>query len=124
MNAPVASIVRPVAADDIPAVATLFSAFTTPMLASFFSGGIWIAGNLTRDLRDIGANADLPAVRALTQWLYRVLPDLASFDLTIEAAHGLPIAASDVWLAVAYGCAYAALVLVLGVTVFERRDLR
>jgi ABC-type transport system involved in multi-copper enzyme maturation permease subunit len=106
------------------AVATLFSAFTTPMLASFFSGGIWIAGNLTRDLRDLGANAELETVRVLTQWLYRILPDLDSFNLTIEAAHGLPIAASDVWLAVVYGCAYAALVLVLGVAVFERRDLR
>jgi ABC-type transport system involved in multi-copper enzyme maturation permease subunit len=106
------------------AIATLFSSFTTPMLASFFSGGMWIAGNLARDLRDIGANAELESVRALTRWLYRILPDLESFDLTIEAAHGLPIAASDVWLAVVYGCAYAALVLVLGVTVFERRDLR
>ena len=106
------------------AIATLFSAFTTPMLASFFSGGIWIAGNLTRDLRDLGASAELETVRVLTQWLYRILPDLDSFNLTIEAAHGLPIAASDVWLAAMYGCAYAALALVLGVTIFERRDLR
>ena len=106
------------------AIATLFSAFTTPMLSSFFSAGMWIAGNLTRDLRDIGATAELESVRLLTLWLHRILPDLESFNLTIEAAHGLPIAASDVWLAVVYGCAYAALVLVLGVVVFERRDLR
>jgi ABC-type transport system involved in multi-copper enzyme maturation permease subunit len=106
------------------AIATLFSSFTTPMLASFFSGSMWIAGNLTRHLRDLGATSELEVVRGLTLWLYRILPDLEGFDLTIEAAHGLPIAGSDVWLAVVYGGAYAALVLVLGVMIFERRDLR
>ncbi len=36
----------------VVALATLFSSFTTPLLASFFSCGIWLAGHLTRDLRD------------------------------------------------------------------------
>ena len=39
-------------------------------------------------------------------------------------AHGLPITALDVWLPALYGAAYAAVVLVLAVAIFERRDFR
>jgi Cu-processing system permease protein len=106
------------------AIATFFSAFTTPMLASFFSSGLWLVGNLTRDLRDIGASSELESVRAATLWLHRMLPDLESFNLTIEATHGLPIAASDLGLPIVYGAGYIAIVLVGAVAVFERRDFR
>ena len=106
------------------AVATLFSAFTTPMLASFFSGGLWVVGNLTRDLRDIGAQSPVESVQTLTRWLHRLLPDLDSFNFTIEAVHGLPVMVSDVSLAGVYGVGYAAVVLLAAVHVFERRDLR
>ena len=106
------------------AIATFFSAFTTPFLASFFSGGLWVVGNLTRDLRDIGAQSPVESVQTLTRILHRVLPDLDAFNLTVEAAHGLPIMASDVWLAIVYGVGYSAVVLVAAVTLFERRDFR
>jgi ABC-type transport system involved in multi-copper enzyme maturation permease subunit len=108
----------------VVAIATLFSAFTTPMLATLFAGGVWIAGNLTRNLRDLGADSEVGLVRQVTSLLYGVLPDLASFNLSIEAAHGLPVAASDTWLPVVYGSAYVAVVLVCAVSIFERRDFK
>jgi ABC-type transport system involved in multi-copper enzyme maturation permease subunit len=106
------------------AVATFFSAFTTPMLASFFSIGVWAVGCLTRNLRDLGAVSEVGSVRLATVWLHRVLPDMASFNLSIEAAHGLPIAAFDVWLPLVYGIGYAAIVLLGAMMIFERRDFR
>jgi ABC-type transport system involved in multi-copper enzyme maturation permease subunit len=108
----------------VVAVAMFFSTFTTPMLATLFTGGVWVVGNMTRDLRDIGAAAQLDAVRAVTRWLYRLLPDLDAFDLSIEAVHGLPVVASDVWLPLFYGTGYAAVMLVLAAAIFERRDFR
>jgi ABC-type transport system involved in multi-copper enzyme maturation permease subunit len=108
----------------VVALATLFSAFTTPMLASFFAGGLWFVGNLTRDLRDIGASSDLESVRRFTGLLHRILPDLDSFNLGVEAAHGLAVTASDVWLPLVYGVGYIAIVLVSASTLFERRDFR
>ncbi len=108
----------------IVAVATFFSAFTSPMLASFFSAGIWGIGHLTRDLRDIGASSQSEAVQSATVWLHRVLPDLESFNLTIEAVHGLPISAADVGLALVYAAGYATLVLFAATAVFSRRDFR
>jgi hypothetical protein len=58
-------------------------------------------------------------------WIgHRVLPDLASFDLSVEAAHLLPISTSDVVLPLLYGVGYIGVVMVCAVGVFERRDFR
>jgi ABC-type transport system involved in multi-copper enzyme maturation permease subunit len=108
----------------VVALATLFSSFTTPLLASFFSCGIWLAGHLTRDLRDHGASSESAFVREGTAWMYRILPDLESFNLSIQAAHELPIAASDVWFPVLYGAGYVAIILASATLIFERRDFR
>jgi len=108
----------------VVALATLFSAFTTPLLASFFSCGIWLAGHLTRDLRDLGANSSSAFVREVTIWLHRILPDLESFNLSIQAAHQLPVAASDLWFPALYGVGYVAIILASAALIFERRDFR
>jgi ABC-type transport system involved in multi-copper enzyme maturation permease subunit len=106
------------------AVALLFSAFTTPMLASLFTAGLWLIGHLTRDLRALGAQGEGAGVRQATELLYRVLPDLEAFDLSTHAVHQLPLAASDVVLPVLYALGYAALVLFAATWIFERRDFR
>ena len=108
----------------VVAIATLFSSFTTPLLASFFSVGVWVVGNLTRDLRLMGSQASDTGIVWATTWLHRVLPDMASFDLTLEAAHGLPIIASDLLIPTIYGVGYIAVLLVLSMMIFERRDFR
>ena len=38
-------------------VATFFSSFTTPVLAAFFTIGVWSVGHLSRQLRDLGTIA-------------------------------------------------------------------
>jgi ABC-type transport system involved in multi-copper enzyme maturation permease subunit len=108
----------------VVAVATFFSAFTTPMLASFFSVGIWALGHMTRDLRDIGASSISESVKGVTSFLHRALPDLESFNFSTEAAHGLAFTASDLWLPVLYGLGYVTVLLVAAIAIFERRDLR
>jgi ABC-type transport system involved in multi-copper enzyme maturation permease subunit len=106
------------------AIATFFSSFTTPVLAAFFTSGIWAVGHMSRQLRDLGANADSTAFHWTTSVLHRVLPDLESFNLSSEAAHLLPVTASDWLLPALYGIGYLTLVLFAAVAVFERRDLR
>jgi Cu-processing system permease protein len=106
------------------AVATLFSSFTTPMLASLFGAGIYLVGHLTRDLRNLGAKSGDAAVEQATALLHRVLPDLESFNLTIEAVHGLPIPGAAVWQPLVYALCYSAALLALASVIFERRDFR
>jgi len=106
------------------AIATFFSAFTTPMLASFFTGGLYVVGHLTRDLKQLGSQSDVESVKLVSDVLYRILPDLESFNLTVEALHGLPVASSEVWSALAYGAFYVALLMVLASAVFHFKDFR
>lgn len=108
----------------VVAIATFFSAFTTPLLAALFTTGMWVLGHLTRDLRDIGARSETPFLETATQIAHRVLPDLESFNFSIEAAHLLPVTASDVMLPLLYCVGYATLVLTVAVAIFDRRDFR
>lgn len=106
------------------AVATLFSSFTTPMLASLFGAGFYLVGHLTRDLRELGAQSGSPAVERATALLHRTLPDLEAFNVTLEAVHGLPIDGAAVWQPLLYGACYGAALLLLAAVLFERRDFR
>jgi len=108
----------------IVALATLFSSFTTPMLAALFTTGLYVLGHLSRDLRDLGAHSEVQSVRLAASALHRLLPDLESFNLTTQALHALPVPGSDVVVATLYGAGYAALLLVLAVVVFDRRDFK
>ena len=106
------------------AIATFFSAFTTPMLASFFTGGFYVMGHLTRDMKQLGSQSDVESVTNAANFLYRLLPDLESFNLTVEALHGLPVAPSEVWFPMLYGMFYIGVVLILGSVVFHFKDFR
>ncbi|MDE0884650.1 MAG: ABC transporter permease subunit [Myxococcota bacterium] len=107
----------------IVAVATLFSSFSTPMLSAFFTLGIYALGHLSRNLYFLGQEAEVDSVRRAATLLYRVLPDLETFNVSIQAVHGLPIPASEVAWAVLYGLAYTTALLSLAIYIFHRRDL-
>jgi ABC-type transport system involved in multi-copper enzyme maturation permease subunit len=108
----------------VVAVALLFSSFTTPMLASLFTAGLWLIGRLTRDLRALGAQSDSDGIRSMTEVLYRALPDLSAFDVSLHAARGLVLTTADVVLPLVYALGYATVMLVLATLLFERRDFR
>ena len=94
------------------------------MLASLFTAGFYVVGHLTRDLRELGLQSGVGSLEWVTRGLYWVLPDLESFNLTIEAVHGLPISPSEFWLPIAYAAGMTGVLLVAAALVFERRDFR
>ena len=106
------------------AVATLFSAVSTPLLASLFTAGLYLIGHFVRDLRGLGSSSSSEQVAAVTELLGRVLPDLEHFNVTVQAVHGLPIGPQEIWLPVLYALGWATVLLAIASVVFERRDLR
>ncbi len=106
------------------AIATFFSAFTTPMLAALFSIGLWMIGHLSRDLRALGQQSDLESVSTAANWLFRLMPDFEVFNKTLEAVHGLPIASSEIQMAVVYALGYTLSTLIVGSMIFSRRDFK
>lgn len=106
------------------AIATLFSAFTTPMLASFFTVGFWMIGHLSREMRALGQQSDSESVTSLANIVFVVMPDFEVFNKTLEAVHGLPIPGREVLLAVVYAVGYASCTLILASLIFDRRDFK
>lgn len=106
------------------AVATFFSAFTTPMLASLFTVGVYLLGHLSRDLRQLGDQAKNESLKPVADFLFEVLPDLESFNVTTPAVHQLPIPPDETAAAVVYGLGYAVILLILASYLFARRDFR
>jgi len=94
------------------------------MLSALFTLGIWAVGHLTRDLYQLGQQADQEVVRYVAAGLYRVLPDLEAFNLTIHAVHGLEITPSEVALPILYAVGYSTIVLMFASYIFRRRDLK
>lgn len=106
----------------ITAVALLFSVFTSSILAALLTFGVYLMGNLSRDLLELGNISRNPNVQTLTQGLYLVLPDLSRLNLKNEAVYGIlpsPVTLLGHGL---YGLLYTVLLLAIAILIFSRRE--
>lgn len=107
----------------ITAIVVFFSTFTTPILTSFFTIGVFAAGSLGADLRAFAQKFGGEAMRRVMDALYFTLPNLAVFNLRHEAVHGLRLTASEFFLSLLYGAVYAGAMLYFAWLVFRRREI-
>lgn len=106
------------------ALTILFSTFSSPILSALFSGGIFIAGSLTPQMReavDYFAKEQNPA-RYIGEAALFVLPDFDKLNLSFELTHQIPVPSGYLWGATAYAATYIGLLLLGGCVVFSRRD--
>jgi len=106
----------------IAAVALLFSVFTSSILAALLTFGVYLMGNLSRDLLELGNISRNSNVQTLTQGLYLVLPDLSRLNLKNEAVYGIlppPVTLLGHGL---YGLLYTVLLLAIAILIFSRRE--
>ena len=108
----------------VAAVVVLFSAFTTPLLTAFFTAATLLAGHFAEDLHYFATHGATPALAAVTESIYWLLPHLDVFNARGLVAHGVPIEPERVAFASAYAVLYAGAVLVLASAIFERREFK
>ena len=108
----------------VTATALFFSTFSTPMLSAALTLGVYVAGYFSADLRNFDQVIDSRVVQTLARGLYYVLPNLASFDVTAQVVHGVPVGWRYLGVTIAYGITYIATLLVLSATIFSRRDFK
>jgi len=106
----------------ITAVAILFSTFVTPIASAVFTFAVYFVGHLSGDLRMLAAMSPSPAVKALTQFLYYVLPNLTNFNIRGEVVHDVLLSPQALGLAMLYAILYAATTLMVSVFIFARKD--
>ena len=108
----------------VTSVAVTFSCFTSPMLAAMFSVGLTLIGRITPELILVGEQSNNPALEKVARVLYRVLPDLSSFDIRGAAAYGKAIEWEFVAYTTSYGLLWVVLLLAVASLIFQRRDFK
>ena len=108
----------------VTAIALFFSTFSSPLLATLLTLGLWVAGHFNADLRNFENVIDNDAIAWIARGLYYVLPNLAPFDVKAEVVHGFPVTLRHVVLTVVYAMVYTGVLLTAAVAVFRRRDFK
>ena len=108
----------------VTALALFFSCFSSPMLSTLFTLGLYVAGIFSADIRDIGMLTRSPAIQAAALGVYYVLPNFHNFNAITAAAHGESIPVSLILQNTAYAALYVTLVLVAASAVFSGRNLK
>lgn len=106
----------------VSSVVLFFSTFTTPLLTSFFSLCVFIAGSLSGDLRAFARRFGGAAVKYIMEAFYYLLPNMKVFNLRHEAVHELRYNASDIVMATLYAVVYCGVILYFSYLVFRRRE--
>lgn len=106
----------------ITAFAVLFSTFSSPTIASFFSLSTFVIGHLSEDIRELGRAAESSWTRALAETVYWLLPHLETFNVRAEVVHGMALPADYLGFALAYGACYAGVVVALAALTFHFRE--
>ena len=108
----------------VTATAVFFSTFSTPILSAALTLGVYVAGFFSADLRNFDQVVTSPLAIALARGMYYVLPNLGSFDVTAQVVHGIPVGWRYIAVTSAYGLTYIAILLVISMTIFSRRDFK
>jgi ABC-type transport system involved in multi-copper enzyme maturation permease subunit len=108
----------------VTAVVIFFSSFTSSVLTSIFTLGVFLAGRMLPDLERFAVVTANPSVEATMDFLKYVLPNLDLFDVRNAAVHGLPIDPQHVGWAVLYGVLYSGILLLVADRLFRRREFK
>jgi ABC-type transport system involved in multi-copper enzyme maturation permease subunit len=108
----------------VTAVALFFSCFSSPMLSTLFTLGIYITGIFVGDIRNVGEFTRNQGIIYVTRFLYYVVPNFHNFNAISAAAHGEAIPFALFWQNTLYAVLYVVLVLIVSSAVFSYRNLK
>jgi ABC-type transport system involved in multi-copper enzyme maturation permease subunit len=108
----------------ITALALFFSCFSSPLLSTLFTLGIFVTGVFANDIREFGGLTHNPALQAVTRAVYYVVPNFHNFNAIAAASHGERVPFSLIWQNSLYTALYAAIVLLGASAIFSRRNLK
>lgn len=106
----------------ITAVAILFGVFTSSILATLLSFGVYLMGHFSEDLVELGKLSKNANIESLTTSLYLVLPNLSRLDLKNEAVYGILPSLSELISHAVYGLLYTTLLLIISMIIFAQKE--
>src|SRR5579863_2628946 len=108
----------------VTALALFFSCFSSPMLSTLFTLGIYVTGMFASDIRSFGDFTKNPMIQAGTRVVYYVLPNFHNFNAIATAGHGGSVPFALVWHNTLYAALYVTVILLAASAVFSGRNLK
>jgi Cu-processing system permease protein len=102
----------------------LMSSFSSPLVSSAVTLGIFIAGHLSADIYKVASKSKVDLVQWIGKATYYLLPNLERFNFRSHATYNLEFPLAPLAGSIAYGLCYTAIVLTLASAVFSRRDFK
>ena len=108
----------------VTAVAIMFSSFSSPALSALLTLFIFVIGNFSASLRELGHSLSSPVSRAVLDGLYYVLPNLSQFSFITETSNAMTPPGGMTGGAMLYALIYDLVVLTITVLIFSRRNFK
>ncbi|MBC7526103.1 MAG: ABC transporter permease subunit [Chthonomonadaceae bacterium] len=109
----------------LAALTIFFSTFATPVVNFFLSFGIFLVGNLSTVTESLTTNRN-GVVRIVGNVVHYLLPNFGNFNIQNSIIHPTTeIANQNVYVAqnVIYAVVYSAVLLILAILIFDRREV-
>jgi ABC-type transport system involved in multi-copper enzyme maturation permease subunit len=108
----------------LTALSVLMSTLASPILGALFSLLFYVIGHTVADVRDLAGTVGSSSLRAATDLICHVVPNLEYLNVRNKVIHGVPVDASYVAFAASYALVYTVAFLVIAVLVFERKEFK
>lgn len=106
------------------AVAILFSSFSSPALSALLSFCVFVIGHFSAALNELAATLNSTFAKFFFGAIYYLLPNLAAFTFRTEASHGSVPPTKMILFGVLYALLYSAILLIIAIAVFSRRNFK
>lgn len=107
------------------AMAIFFSTFSTPVVNFFLTFGVFIVGNLSTVTESLISNKN-PATRLIATAVHYAIPNFGNFNIQNALIHPtVTIQNPNVFILqnIVYAVIYSAVLLILAILVFDRREV-
>jgi ABC-type transport system involved in multi-copper enzyme maturation permease subunit len=107
------------------AMAIFFSTFATPVVNFFLSFGIFIVGNLSTVTESLTANKN-PITKGLASIVHYAIPNFGNFNIQNKLIHPtvtIQNLSQFITQNIVYAIIYSAVLLILAILVFDRREV-
>jgi Cu-processing system permease protein len=106
----------------IASVAMLFGSFTSSLIATVLTFGVYLMGHNSQNLVTLSKSIDNVSLKRMIEGIYLIFPDLSRLDLKNEAVYGILPNPSAIGSSALYGVVYIVLMLAISTWIFSRRE--
>lgn len=106
----------------LTAVAIALGVFTSSLLATLLSLGVYVMGHLSPDIIKAGELSENQAIKSFTRNLYLILPDLTKLDLKNQAVYGIIPDFPTLLFNAVYAAIYIVLLLAIANLIFRQKE--